>query len=178
MSVFAWTTIHYPTVDAYLQALLPFKKPAWIKGITIHHSAIPTRAQWHGTPTMEATKQYYIKKGWIAGPHLFLAALTPDTLNDGIWAGTPLAVPGIHAGKCNSDHIGIEVIGNYDHEPWPHEVGVLVYGVTLALMRWGKIPASKVHGHRECLNNKSCPGRMVNMDLMRQVLTERMRATP
>jgi hypothetical protein len=83
MSVFAWTTIHYPTVDAYLQALLPFKKPAWIKGITIHHSAIPTRAQWYGTPTMEATKQYYINKGWPAGPHLFLAALTPDSSNDG-----------------------------------------------------------------------------------------------
>jgi hypothetical protein len=44
MSVFAWTTIHYPTLDAYLQALLPFKKPSWIKGITIHHSYIPTRA--------------------------------------------------------------------------------------------------------------------------------------
>lgn len=176
MSVFAWSTIHYPTLDAYLAALLPFKKPAWIHGITIHHSLIPTRAQWHGRSTMEATKRYYIDKGWSAGPHLFLAALAPNPLDDGIWAGTPLAVPGIHAGQCNSAYIGVEVVGNYDVEPWPHAVGALVYGVVLALMRWAKIPPRRVLGHRECLKNKSCPGRQVNMDLVRQVLAERLRS--
>lgn len=174
MSVFAWQTTHYPTLDAYLQALLPFRKPVWIKGITIHHSAIPTRAQWHGRRTMESTKQYYINKGWSAGPHLFLAALTPDALNDGIWAGTPLAVTGIHAGGCNVDHIGIEVIGNYDLEPWPCEVSDLVYGTVLALMRWGKIAPGKVQGHRECLKNKSCPGKMINMDHVRVELARRL----
>lgn len=174
MSVFAWSTIHYPTLDAYLQALLPFRKPSWIKGITIHHTAIPTRAQWHGRSTMENTKKYYIAKKWEAGPHLFLAALTPDKLNDGIWAGTPLAVPGIHAGKCNSDHIGIEVVGAYDVAPWPCEVSDLVYGVTVALMKWGKIPASRVHGHRECLKNKSCPGRAIDMNVVRAELRRRI----
>lgn len=174
MSVFAWQTVHYKTLDAYLQALLPFKKPAWIKGITIHHSAIPTRAQWRGFSTMEGTKQYYIAKGWSAGPHLFLAALTPNPANNGIWAGTPLAVPGIHAGACNSDHIGIEVIGAYDVEPWPYEVSELVYGVTVALMRWAKIVPARVQGHRECLNNKSCPGRAIDMNRVRVELKRRL----
>lgn len=175
MSVFAWNTIHYPTLDAYLVALLPFKKPAWIRAITIHHSLIPTRAQWHGRSTMEATKQFYINKGWYAGPHLFLAALTPDKLNDGIWAGTPLAMPGIHAGACNSDHIGIEVVGNYDVEPWPHEVAELTYGVTAALMQWAKIVPARIQGHRECLNNKSCPGRMIDMAVVRAELARRLK---
>lgn len=174
MSTFAWNTVHYPTLDAYLQALLPFHKPAWISGITIHHSYVPTRAQFHGRTTMENTKQFYIAKGWSAGPHLFLAALTPDPCNDGIWAGTPLASPGIHAGKCNSDHIGIEVVGNYDAEPWPAPVSTLVYGVVLALMKWGHISPAHVQGHRECLNDKSCPGSKINMDQVRAELARRL----
>lgn len=174
MSVFAWQTIHYPTLDAYLQALLPFHTPSWIKGITLHHSAVPTRAQWHGQSTMENTKQFYIKKGWSAGPHLFLAALTPDRRNDGIWAGTPLAVTGIHAGGCNVDHIGIEVVGDYDQEPWPFAVSELAYGTTVALMRWAKLTPAHVQGHRECLNNKSCPGRAINMDRVRAELGRRL----
>lgn len=174
MSVFAWETIHYPTLNDYLRALLPFKKPNWIKGITIHHSYIPTRAQWHGRITMENTKKFYVDKGWSAGPHLFLAALTPTSANDGIWAGTPLACPGIHAGKCNNDHIGIEVVGNYDIEPWPPAVAELVYSVTIALMKWAKIPATCVQGHRECLNNKTCPGKMIDMNTVRAELRRRM----
>ena len=174
MSVFAWQTIQYHTLDDYLKALLPFHPPSWIKGITIHHSLVPTRAMWHGRATMEGTKQFYINKGWSAGPHLFLAALTPDKLNDGIWAGTPLAVTGIHAGGCNVDHVGIEVVGNYDIEPWPCEVSELVYTTVIALMRWASIAPAHVQGHRECLNNKSCPGRQIDMDQVRAELARRL----
>lgn len=174
MSVFSWETIHYKDLAAYKVALLPFKKPTWIRGITIHHSLIPTRAQWHGRSTMEATKNYYIKKGWSAGPHLFLAELTPDKLNNGIWAGTPLATTGIHAGTCNSSHIGIEVIGAYDREPWPFEVAELVYTTCVTLMRWAKITPAQVQGHRECLNNKTCPGRAIDMNAVRNELRRRL----
>jgi len=175
MSVFSWETIHYPTLAAYTAALLPFHKPAWISAITIHHSAIPTRSQWRGRSTMEATKQYYINKGWSAGPHLFLAELTPGKLNDGIWAGTPLATTGIHAGACNSSHIGIEVVGNYDVEPWPREVAELVYSTCVVLMKWAKIAPAQVQGHRECLDNKSCPGRKVDMNAVRNELARRLK---
>lgn len=171
---FLWNTTHYQTLDAYLKALLPFKKPAWITGITLHHTYRPTRAQWRGHVTMEGTKQYYINKGWESGPHLFLAALTPGPFTDGIWAGTPLAHPGTHAGKCNAHSIGVEVVGDYDLEAWPRPVAELVYSVTVALMKWGHIPIDQVHGHRECLKNKSCPGSKINMDLVRAELWRRM----
>jgi len=177
MSVFAWDTIRYPTLAAYRAALLPFKPPAWIKGITLHHSLVPTRAQWHGRATMEGTKQYYIAKGWSAGPHLFLASDVPHPTDAGIWAGTPLAMSGIHAGGCNPDHIGIEVVGNYDTEPWTAAVADLVYGVVLLLMDWADIAPSQVLGHRECLPNKSCPGKMIDMNVVRSALA-RMQNTP
>ncbi len=171
---FQWKTTHYQNLDAYLQALLPFKKPAWITGITLHHSLIPTRAQWRGQHTMDNLKFFYEKKGWTSGPHLFLAKLTPGPFTDGIWAGTPLAVPGTHAGACNSSHIGIEIVGNYDTEPWPAAVAEMVYGTTLALMKWGHIPPEHVHGHRECLPNKSCPGSKIDMDHVRTELKRRL----
>jgi hypothetical protein len=178
MSVFAWTTIHYTTLDTYRRALMPFKVPPWIKGITLHHSYIPTRAQWRGHATMEGTKQYYIGLGWPAGPHLFLAADVPNSSDAGIWAGTPLASPGVHAGKCNADHIGIEIVGNYDIEPWPVAVADLVYGVVPLLMQWAGIPPERVQGHFECLNDKSCPGSKIHMDDVRAELARRRAGTP
>lgn len=172
MADFAWQVIHYPTLADYLRALLPFHKPDWIKGITLHHTWVPTRAEWRGKPTMDSLGFYYRKLGWSAGPHLFLAADTPAPLSAGIWAGTPLASPGVHAGKCNSSHIGIEIVGNYDIEPWPSDVAALVYGVTIELMKWGHIPVERVQGHRECLRNKSCPGRMIDMNRVRERLAQ------
>ncbi len=172
---FAWDTIHYPTLNAYLKALLPFHKPTWITGITLHHSLIPTRAQWHGASTMEGTRKYYIAKAWESGPHLFLAAMTPNPSNDGIWAGTPLAHPGTHAGKCNGSHIGVEIVGNYNVEPWPMPVVELVYGVVVALMKWGHITPDRVQGHRECLPNKTCPGSKIDMAHVRSELLRRLK---
>lgn len=170
---FAWKTTHYLSLDAYLQALLLFPKPAWINGITIHHTFVPTRAQWRGHATMENLKFYYQRLGWESGPHLFLAKMTPGPFTDGIWAGTPLAGPGTHAGRCNPTHIGIEVVGDYDFEPWPIPVAELVYNTVLALMKWGHIPVEQVRGHRECLPNKSCPGKMIHMDQVRAELARR-----
>lgn len=177
-SNFAWDIHHYPTLQDYLAALLPFKKPDWIKGITLHHTESPTRAQWRGLTTMQNLEPFYRGKGWTAAPHLFLAALTPGPFTDGIWAGTPLAVPGVHAGVCNPDHIGIEIVGDYDVEPWPLAVSELVYGVTIALMRWGGIAPANVLGHRECLPNKTCPGKAINMDAVRGELGRRLNAPP
>ena len=176
MSVFAWQTHQYRTIEDYNVALLPFKKPAWIKGITLHHTAIPTRAQWRGHSTMEGMRTYYIGKGWPAGPHLYLAALTPDSLNEGIWGATPLASQGVHAGKCNAGSIGSEVVGVYDREPWPHEVAELVYTTCVSLMRWAKITPAQVQGHRECMANRSCPGRAIDMDAVRAELTRRLKS--
>jgi hypothetical protein len=168
---FYWQTTHYPTLAAYEAALLPFHKPDWIKGITLHHSYSPTVAQWRGLASMNALERFYRDtKGWDAAPHLFLVAGSKQPDNNGIWAGTPLAHPGIHAGRCNADHIGIEIVGNYDLTPWPADVSNLVYGMVHLLMRWGHIPANMVQGHRECLNNKSCPGKMIDMNIVRSRL--------
>jgi hypothetical protein len=164
---FEWDTIHYPTLSAYRMALLPFPKPSWIGGITIHHTYRPTQAQWRGARSMEALRRFYIAKGWSAGPHLFLAP-------DGIWSATPLAVPGVHAGRCNSDHIGIEIVGDFDLQPWGAVLSERVYSLLALLCQWGGIPVEKIQGHRECLHNKSCPGAAISMVDVRSEMRTRV----
>lgn len=166
-----WTQKHWPTLEAFI-AHLAQHDPAiapWAKGVTVHHTYIPTVAQWRGAATMDGIRRYYEGKGWKGAPHLFVAP-------DGIWEGNPLNLPGIHAGDCNDDHWGVEVVGNYDLGPWQEPINSLARGVITTLYRWrGLTDASTLRGHRECLPNKSCPGGAIDMNDLRRWLAGELR---
>jgi hypothetical protein len=55
-------------------------------------------------------------------------------------------------------------------------VAELVYGVSVVLLRWKRlgVTTTSVKGHRECLPNKSCPGRAIDMDIVRAELARRL----
>jgi hypothetical protein len=149
----------------------------WAAGATIHHTVVPTVPTWRGLRTMIGMRDYYIRKQWTSGPHLFLVNGSPSPANDGIWQLTPLNLRGTHAGPCNVLHWGVEVVGNYDAAPWPAELAELVYDTIGALFRWRgirTIGAVSLRGHRECLSNKSCPGRAINMDAVRREMERRL----
>jgi hypothetical protein len=126
---------------------------------------------------MAAMARYYRDRlGWPSGPHLFLVAGAPNPAHDGIWAGTPLADIGVHATSANRYAIGIEIVGNYDREPWPSAVADLTYGTLTALARWGKMAPSRIIGHREVPGTiKSCPGRMIDMRVVRAEVGRRLK---
>lgn len=161
----SWQTTHYPDLAA-LQAALP-AVPDWVRGVTIHHTWKPTEADWRGARTMEGLKRFYAAKGWSAGPHLFVAP-------DGIWGGTPLGVKGIHAGVCNATSIGIEIVGNFDAEPWSNPLAARLYPLFVTLLQWLRADETNLRGHRECLNNKSCPGAAINMPGVRANVTPQL----
>lgn len=165
-----WSTV--AEFAAYLQGYDP-AIAAWAQGVTLHHTAIPTLAQWRGLASLKGAMGYYIGLEWDAGPHLFLAKGSPNPAHDGIYQLTPLNMPGIHAGKCNSSMWGIEIVGRYDAAPWPAPLAEMVYGVTCALLNWRGLPAN-VKGHRECLPNKSCPGKAINMNTVRAEVARRL----
>src|SRR5262245_60442911 len=83
--------------------------------VVLHHTWVPTVAQWAGQRSMQALQRYYAGKGWTAAPHLFVGP-------DAIWLFTPLKDVGIHAGTGNSGtsggrfwySIGVEMVGDYD----------------------------------------------------------------
>ena len=39
----------------------------------IHHTWKPTKETWAGQRSIDSLKKYYEKKGWPAGPHIFVA---------------------------------------------------------------------------------------------------------
>jgi hypothetical protein len=168
MSSFAWKPTYYTSRMDYANALLPFAVPSWIEGVTLHHTYRPTQADWRGRKSMDALERFYRDtKKWSAAPHLFLAP-------DGIWAGTPLSHPGVHAGACNSVMIGLEIVGDFDKQPWDLGLRERVYALLVLLLHWMGKDERAVVGHRECLKNKSCPGKAINMVTVRSQLGERL----
>lgn len=76
---------HWPNAAA-LAAYLTHYDPAiapWAKGVTVHHTEVPTPAQWHGLTSIQNLVAFYEGKGWDGGPHLFLCIGAPNPANDG-----------------------------------------------------------------------------------------------
>lgn len=165
---FAWEPRHFPTLDLFRQYLKTLTKPTWVAGTTIHHTWKPTPATWHGMASMESLGVFYRDiKDWPAGPHLFLCVGAPSPSHDGIFIGTPLDTPGVHAGVCNSTRWGMEVVGNFDAIGWSPRLSDLVYGTNQALADFGRFPPETVNGHRECNSPKTCPGLAINLSTVR-----------
>jgi len=164
---FAWEPTYYPSRLAYQAALRPFAVPSWIKGVVIHHTYTPTQADWRGMATMRAMGKYYQGLGWSAGPHLYLAP-------DGIYAGTPLAQPGVHAGICNASKIGLEIVGRFDSVGWDIGLRERVYALLVELLHWAGLDETTVQGHRECKSPKTCPGSAIDMTSVRTQLRDRL----
>jgi hypothetical protein len=174
---------HWSTVaefEAHLAGYDPAATAPWANGIVYHHTYRPLASQWAGAASISGLKSFYMGKGWDRGPHLFICSGAPRSSDDGIWQFTPLNSPGIHAGACNATHWGLEVVGDYDDAPWPPAVAELALGTGAALLRWRRLPLTpqSVRGHRDCLNNKSCPGRSIDMEEVRTLLAPLVAAAP
>lgn len=153
----------------------------WADRVTLHHTYIPTLAQWAVAGPQASLKgmirQWRDVRGWTTGPNMVIAP-------EGIYLASGIDGPGIHAGVCNSDGVGIEIVGNYDLSYWREPILNLVFGATVALARAMRMtPATViakklVNGHRECLPNKSCPGNMIDLDKVRRDVAQLMGVTP
>ena len=183
---FAVDIRHWPTVAAF-EAHLAQHDPricTWVQGLTLHHTYVPTVAQWRGELSMGGLLRYYrdevpwvdsqghLRRGWSAGPQLFIAP-------DGIWQLTPLHLPGVHAKAFNATHWGVEVVGFYDHAGWAEPIRALVFGAITALLRWRGLGASVINGHRDDpTTRKTCPGRAINLTAVRAEVARRLLTAP
>lgn len=151
-------------------------KPSWL---VIHHTAIPTVAQWTAnerglTPEQIKAKRlrqlagiaayYRDTNKWDRGPHLFI-----DDRH--VYLFTPMTMPGIHAKEGNgtpaSFSIGIEVVGDYSRVVWGAETARMVAGAVARLKRHlGTFDIIERRGpggiarHAD-YNKPECPGRMI-----------------
>ncbi len=165
---------HWPTLEAFVAYLATIPCPSWCRGLTNHNTYVPNEQQWRGITSVENCRTVYIGKGWSAGPHLFLAAEAPKAADRGIFQLTPIAHPGVHAGACNSDHLGIENVGDFDaRPPSPAQYQLLLAVNRLILNAWQLAPGS-VNVHNECMT-RTCPGRYLTGA---QIRADLAKATP
>ena len=140
----------------------------WAKTIIMHHTYSPQEYQWRGLATMQGMMRYYCGLGWTSGPHLFIAP-------DGIWQMTAINEPGTHAAMWNNKSWGVEMVGYFDHHTWSEKQRTTMYHVAETLLRWRGLQPSKntVLGHRETGSKKTCPGTMIDMNVVRADLRAR-----
>jgi len=134
--------------------------------IVLHHTWKPTKATWKGEVTLFGIKNYYEKKGWKSGPHLFIA-------DDGIWLFTSMYDVGTHAGAGNSTRskwgrlkgysIGIEVVGDYDTGRWEGKTKSNTFAAIKFLMKQLNLKNDDVQFHNE-FSSKTCPGSAIKKD--------------
>jgi hypothetical protein len=169
---------HWPTLAAFTAYLQGVPRPAWCTGITNHNTYIPNELQWRGLASMQSMRATYIAKGWSAGPHLYLCAEAPNPADTGIWQLTPLAHPGVHAGACNADHLGIENVGDFNARPPSPAQYTLLLAVNRAILAWWGIPPEKVNVHNECMAGRTCPGKYLTGTQIRASLNSAWSPAP
>lgn len=169
---------HWPTLAAFTTVLERTPRPAWCHAICVHNTYIPNEHQWRGIASVQSCLATYVGKGWSAGPHLFLAAEAPSSDHTGIFQLTPLTHIGVHAGPCNDDHLGIEVVGDFQaRPPTPAQYGLLLAVARAILQAWMLTP-DHVQVHNECMSGRTCPGKFLVASQLRADLAERAKAPP
>lgn len=128
--------------------------------------------------SMLSMMRFYQSKGWTAAPHLYIAAEAPDPTDIGIWQMTPLTHVGVHAVACNSNHLGVENVGDFEARPPSATQYQWLLDVNEVIMRCWSINASDIHTHKECVPGRTCPGRYLPADKLRSDLQMRLRSAP
>jgi hypothetical protein len=151
------------------------------KGITLHHTAVPSLAQRPNGFTakhLENLQHYYLRQlGWSGMPHIFI-----DDVGDPILM-QPLSQRGVHAASFNSSRWGIEVLGWYDKgRDNPHDgrgltcwstavaaAEALAEGLGVDRPKVGKGEIINFHRH-DWRTRKSCPGNLVTEAFLQELI--------
>jgi hypothetical protein len=147
-----------PQFEAYVAGLsFSTWRPQFV---VLHNTAAPTLAQWHsisGEQRMRNLSDFYqnVQK-WSAGPHLFVA-------DDLIWVFTPLTLAGVHSPSWNTIAWGVEMVGDYNAEPFADAVrDNVVSALTTLHDVLGLDPASLKLHKEDPRTTHDCPGRNVS----------------
>ena len=110
----------------------------------------------------------YESKGWLSGPHLFIAP-------EGIWLFTDIKIQGTHANAGNKGSIGIEMVGRYDKKLPAGKICENTKTALEVLLTKFNLKPKDIHFHREYNPKKSCPGKAITKKWVRSELTNMTR---
>jgi hypothetical protein len=163
--------------DDYVRELVMSDwKPSFV---VLHNTSEPRLADWHRVPgeqRMQNLEDYYRnpdpsvhKPAWSAGPHLFVA-------DDLIWVFTPLTTSGVHSPSWNGISWGVEMVGEYDEEPFSEQVRDNVIAALASLHAKLDLDPRGLRFHKEDpkTTHKDCPGKFVSKSDVIERLIERI----
>lgn len=167
------------TRDQFSTYLGTLKWTMWKpKGCVVHNTAAPTLEQWaesgpnHDARIRNLKAYYQNEKRWHGAPHFFISR---DWIN--VFDG--LLEPGVHSPSFNDDYFGIEMVGNYDREPFNSGDGAkvrdnTVFVISLLCRRHNFNPDRNIKLHKEDpRTTHDCPGKFVKKaDLIARVKAE------
>lgn len=120
-----------------------------------------------GTTDLEEIRRWHVDdRGWDdIGYHHYIRKTGE------LQAGRPVGKAGAHAYGANEDSLGVCFEGHGDIERWTVEQWwTFVAYCNSACVRFG-IEIGRIQGHREAVRtDKTCPGNLVDCDLVRQRL--------
>src|SRR5438876_5848600 len=137
--------------------------------VVLHNTAAPTFAEWHAVRGVQRMKNletfYRDTQHWSAGPHLFVA-------DDLIWAFTPLTTPGVHSPSWNSMSWGVEMVGDYNVEPFGASVRDNTVSALATLHALLGLDPHTLRLHKEDpKTTHDCPGKHVEKaDIVQRIL--------
>jgi hypothetical protein len=131
--------------------------------IVVHNTQIPSLAQRKNGLSkqhiLDLEKFYRDTQKWKAGPHLFID-------DKQIWVFTPLTVSGTHSPSWNKVALGVEMLGDFEKEPFDAGRGLEVRRNSVCAVATlcgvlGLDPQT-IRLHREDpLTTHACPGKNV-----------------
>lgn len=135
--------------------------------IIIHHSLTKDSE----TVSWDAIRRYHTEThNWADIGYHFGIELIDNEYH--ILAGRPLNVAGAHCKEegMNKKAIGFCFVGNYDEAPPPSIMLVKGTAYIKGLMDEFNIIPADVRGHRDYATYKSCPGKLFDMTLLRDMI--------
>jgi N-acetylmuramoyl-L-alanine amidase-like protein len=170
-----------PQLMIYVAALASKEMEFNPDKIIIHNTAAPNYKQWTESKVYPdrmkgLTAWYRDKCKWQGGPHMFV-----DT--NGFWLFNPLWQRGTHSPSYNQSSWGIEMVGDYDSEPFDKGPGAVIRDnavhATAVLLNHLKLPANNktILFHKEDkATTHACPGKNVSKPDFVKRVQEAMKA--
>lgn len=137
-----------------------------VKFIVIHH------CQREIDSPEEIKKRHIHNRGWEdIGYHWLIGNKNPLVENGKLYKGRDEKFIGAHVKMHNKNSIGVCLIGNLDKKPLTKkQIQTLIKFLKEKIKEY-KISIKNIKGHREFSRvTKTCPGKFVNMDVIRNLI--------
>ena len=155
--------------NTYVKGLHFDWKPQFV---VLHNTSTPNLAQYKHFAAKGVSDEHWLQnlagyyhneQHWSAGPHLFIVPT-------GICVFTPLTHPGVHSPSWNHVSWGVEMVGDYETDPFNDDMKDMATTALAILHHYGKLTplpyergVKGLHFHKEDpkTTHKDCPGKHV-----------------